>query len=119
MKRNMVCINCPVGCMLEVAMDEDTVKVSGNTCMRGEEYAVSEIKNPQRMITTSVFVCKGTHPTVSVKTSRAMPKALILSCMSSLKGYKVEAPVRIGDVVAKDILGTGIDIVATRNVDRC
>jgi CxxC motif-containing protein len=78
---------------------------------------MAEVTNPVRTITTSLFVKDGIHPTVSVKTSREIPKAMIFSCMKEMASKEVEAPVRIGDVLIRDILGTGVDIVATRNVD--
>jgi CxxC motif-containing protein len=74
--------------------------------------------NPTRTITTSLFVNGGVHPTVSVKTSREIPKGLIFKCMKEMSGLRAKAPIAVGDVIVKNILNTGADIVATRNVDR-
>lgn len=115
--RNFICINCPMGCGLEVKNENGKMTVTGNSCKRGYEYAISEVTDPRRIVTTSVFVDNGTHPTVSVKTSSGIPKKQIFSCMKKLTGLKVEAPVKIGDVILKNILDTGADIVATRNVE--
>lgn len=117
-KRNLICINCPMGCMLEVTIDGQDITVKGNTCKRGEEYGKAEVTNPKRIITTSLFVNNGTHPTVSVKTSTEIPKKLMFDCIKELAKVKVEAPVKVGDVIVKNILNTGADIVATRNIDR-
>jgi Uncharacterized protein with conserved CXXC pairs len=116
--RHFTCINCPMGCSLEVREENGELKVSGNTCKRGVDYAKSEVTDPKRTVTSSVFVKGGAHPTVSVKTSSDIPKRLIRDCIRELSGLKVEAPINIGDVIVKNILGTGVDIVATRNVLR-
>lgn len=107
-----------MGCSLEVRNENGKLAVEGNSCKRGFEYAISEVTDPRRIVTTSLFVSDGTHPTVSVKTSSGIPKKQIFSCMKRLSGLKVEAPVKIGDVIYKNILNTGADIIATRNVDK-
>lgn len=116
--RNFICINCPMGCNLEVKTDGGEYEISGNSCDRGIEYALSEMTNPRRVITTSVFVNNGAHTTVSVKTSREIPKDLIFQCIEELAAVKVDAPVKSGDVIVKNILDTGADVIATRNVDK-
>lgn len=115
----MVCIMCPVGCRLEVFLDEDGhVSVSGHKCQRGVEYGRQEMIDPQRILTTSVLVENGEMELVSVKTDKPVPKKLLFQMMDLLKTIKVEAPVFMGDILVKDILGTGADIVATRTVLR-
>lgn len=116
--KNLVCINCPMGCGLEVKKDGKDYKVAGNACKRGVDYAVSELTDPRRIVTSSVFVKGGTHTTVSVKTSSEIPKGLIFKCVEELSNIKVKAPVRIGDVIVENILDTGVDILATRRVDK-
>jgi CxxC motif-containing protein len=116
--KKLVCINCPMGCSLEVKTDGGKYLVSGNLCKNGIGYALSEATNPARTVTTSLFVDGGTHPTVSVKSSREIPKALIRDCMKELAGIKVKAPVKIGEVIVNNILNTSVDIVATRNIEK-
>ena len=117
--KELICINCPMGCHLLVDdSDKENIKVTGNTCKRGEIYGINEILHPKRMITTSVFVLNGNNNVVSVKTKEAIPKELIFEALNILRKIKVEAPVNIGDVVVKNILNTGVDIIATRNVER-
>lgn len=116
--KKLVCINCPMGCSLEVKVDGDKYIVSGNSCKNGIRYALSEVTNPARTVTTSIFVDGGARPTVSVKTSREIPKALIHECMKELACTRIKAPVKIGDVVVSNILNTGTDIVATRNIEK-
>lgn len=115
--KKLTCINCPVGCSLKVEMDgENVICVSGNTCRRGEIYARKEVTNPTRIVTSTVKVVNGTSGTVSVKTKEDIPKEKIFVCVQALRGIEVQAPVHIGDVILENVAGTGVDIVATRNV---
>lgn len=117
--KKLTCINCPVGCSLKVEMDgENVICVSGNTCRRGEIYARKEVTNPTRIVTSTVKVVNGTSGTVSVKTKEDIPKEKIFVCVQALKGIEVQAPVHIGDVILENVAGTGVDIVATRNVEK-
>lgn len=117
--RNLTCISCPMGCQITVEMDGNEVaKVTGNTCKRGDVYARKEVTNPTRIVTSTVKVTGGKADMVSVKTKEDIPKDKIFDCVKSLKGVEVEAPVYIGDVIVPDAAGTGIDIVATKNVER-
>lgn len=116
-KKELICIGCPLGCMLTVELDgKEVVSVKGNTCIRGDKYARKEVTNPTRIVTSTVLVKNGDKPSVSVKTREDIPKEKIFDCMRALKGVCVEAPVRIGDVLVKNAAGTGVDIVATKNV---
>ena len=115
--RELICIGCPLGCPLTVKMDGDQIEVSGNTCKRGDDYARKEVTNPTRIVTSTVKVSNGTADMVSVKTKEDVPKEKIFDCMRALKDVTVQAPVHIGDVVLKNVAGTGVDMVATKNVD--
>ncbi|AYD40793.1 DUF1667 domain-containing protein [Clostridium fermenticellae] len=115
--RDLVCIGCPMGCQLQVKLDgKKVIEVTGNTCKRGEEYGKKECVNPTRIVTSSVSVKNGAIDVVPVKTEHDIPKAKIFDCVKALKDIKVEAPVKIGDVIVKDILGTGVNIIATKNI---
>lgn len=113
----LTCINCPLGCALTIASENGSVlSVTGNTCQRGEAYARAEITAPVRIVTTSVPVAGGSCPMVSVKTASAIPKDKIFDCISALKNVTATAPIAIGDVILQNVAGTGIDMVATRDV---
>ncbi len=116
--REMICICCPMGCRMTVEKTADGYSVTGNTCPRGKAYAIDEMTAPKRMVTSSVPVENGNYKTVSVKTSVSIPKELIFDSLAALSGVKLTAPVKIGDVVVKNVLGTGADFVATRNVEK-
>lgn len=116
-KRNLICIGCPMGCPLVVTLDHgEVVSVEGNTCKRGAVYGKKEVTNPTRIVTSTVRVTGGSIPMVSVKTREDIPKEKIFDCVKALKEIEVAAPVNIGDVVLRDVAGTGVDVVATKNV---
>lgn len=115
-KRKMTCIVCPLGCELTVTIDEhgEVVSVEGNTCPRGKEYAIQEIKAPKRVVMSVVYVKNSIFPTVSVKTSKPILKSKIKDVMKEISNITLEAPVEIGQVIIKNVAGTDADIVTTR-----
>lgn len=118
-KRELTCIGCPLGCALTVEMNGgEVVSVTGNTCKRGDDYARKEVTNPTRIVTSSVKVEDGVLAAVSVKTKEDIPKGKIFDCVKALKDVCVKAPVAIGDVVLADVAGTGVDVIATKNVSQ-
>ena len=113
-KRELTCICCPLGCALTVEIDGGEVKgVTGNGCKRGAEYGPKEVTNPTRIVTTTVRVLGGAVPVVSCKTGADIPKDRIFDCCHQIRNLEVKAPVRMGDILLKDICGTGVDLVAT------
>lgn len=106
-----------MGCALTIEMEgNEVVSISGNTCPRGDAYGRKEVTNPTRIVTSTVRVTGGTADMVSVKTKQDIPKEKIFDCVKALKDVEVQAPVHVGDVIVSDVAGTGVDIVATRNV---
>ena len=117
MTKTMTCVGCPLGCTITVEYEGTEVfSVTGNTCKRGDAYGRTEIVNPTRSIHSTVKVVGGVHPVVPVKTSGPIPKTSIFDCMKEINKVVVNAPVSIGQVIIPDVLGLGIDIVAT-NID--
>ena len=114
--KELICINCPLGCHLSVDdKDVANIKVTGNTCPRGVTYAVSEVTEPKRMVTSSVPVTGSNVKRVSVKTSAPIPKNKIFDCLKEIKNIRATAPVAIGDVLLSNVCDSGADIVATRD----
>lgn len=113
---NLVCINCPLGCHLTVEKIGDEIKVSGNNCPRGEKYAISEMTNPLRTLTTTVKVNNSDYHRLPVISSAPLPKDKILEVSKSLKNVSVDAPISLGDVVVENVLGLGVDIVASKTI---
>lgn len=111
------CILCPRGCRLTAEKAADgSITVSGNACPRGEKYAVSEMTNPMRTLTTSVYVTGGDEHMVSVKTSASVPKGKVEEVLKIAAGVQAEAPLEVGDVLVQNIAGTGENLVATRKI---
>lgn len=117
-KRELICIGCPLGCPLTVTMEGEQITVTGNTCKRGEIYAKKEVTNPTRVVTSSVHVKNGEIAMVSVKTKNDIPKDKIFACMKEISAVAVPAPVHIGDVVIENCAGTGVPVIATKNVEK-
>ena len=112
--KEFTCIICPRGCHLTI---DDNNNVTGNFCIRGKQYAISEITNPVRTITSSVRVINRDEQLVSVKTSGPIPKGKIFEVMDEINKLSVEAPTQIGDVVKENILGLGVDIIVTKIIE--
>lgn len=115
MIKELICISCPMGCHLKVDVENKTVE--GNTCKRGEIYGLNEVTNPVRVVTSTVKVNGGELPVIPVKTNGAIPKHLNFECMGIIDETVIEAPVKMGDVIIENVLGTGIDVVASRNIE--
>ena len=113
--KEIICIVCPKGCHLKVD-EQNGYAVTGNTCERGAEYGKIELLNPTRTITSTVAVEGGLYPRCPVKTSKPIPKGLIFEAMKTLDGLLLQAPVALGQVVVKDICGTGADFIACRTL---
>ena len=116
-KIDLICIQCPIGCSLNVTLENDIVsKVEGNTCKRGEIYAKKEVVNPTRTVTSTIKVEGGIIERLPVKTKEDIPKDKIFECVQALKNLCVKSPVSIGDVVLKNVASTGVDVIATKNI---
>lgn len=106
-----ICIMCPMGCPLTVENNDGKTVVSGNTCLRGKVYGENEFTSPKRVVTSLVRVKEG--GVVSVKTNGLIPKSMIGDILRAIKDTTVKMPIHIGDIIIKDVLGTGVDVVAT------
>jgi CxxC motif-containing protein len=117
MKKEIICIGCPMGCYLTVDYVGATMRtVSGNRCKVGLKYAKKEVSNPERTLTTTVKVKNGHLPLVSVRTNKPIPKGRIFDAMNLLAKVEVEAPIKIGEPIVQNIFDTGVSVVATKYV---
>ncbi len=118
-KRALICIGCPMGCQISVALKDNVVtEVSGNTCKIGDTYAREEVTNPRRTVTSIMKVNGGELPVVSVKTKENVPKEMIFRVMEKINAMSVSAPIAIGQVLIENVADTGVSVVATRNVEK-
>ena len=115
MIKNLTCIECPKGCALAVEVEKGRViNVSGNMCPKGKGYALSEIENPVRVLTSTVLLEGAVLKMLPVKTDRPIPKKVLLEAMREIKKVKVSRTVRIGDVILENLLGLGVNLIAAR-----
>ena len=112
----LVCINCPRGCHLEEEKVGEEIVVTGNECPRGETYATNELVNPLRILTTTVAIESEDYRRLPVISSAPLPKGKIMDAIKELKDVCVKVPVSMNDVIVKDILGSGIDIIASKSI---
>lgn len=113
--KELICIVCPKGCHLKVD-DENGYTVTGNGCPRGAEYGKKELTAPTRVITSTVRVTGGLYKRCPVKTDKPIPKELIFDAMKLLNDVDLVAPVKVGQVIIENVLGTGANFVAARNL---
>ena len=117
MRREITCICCPMGCRLRVEAEGKAVTaVEGNHCGRGKDYAVQEVICPMRVLTGTMKAAGCARP-FAVRSSAPIPKEKLLDCAAVLRRSHPSLPIRAGDVVIEDIMGTKVQIVATQNLD--
>jgi CxxC motif-containing protein len=115
--QKLICISCPVGCTLMVTVDGETViQVDGESCKKGIEYAENEIRDPRRMIASTVRVKKGIHPLAPVYTERPIPKPIIKEVLEKLREIELTAPIEHNKIIIENVLGTGVNIIASRDI---
>lgn len=113
------CIKCPLSCQVELVEEGNTiVEVKGHTCPQGEKYVVDEFTNPVRILTTTVCVDEGILPVLPVRSEKPIPKHLMKQCVKEVSTMQVKAPVTCGDIICENILDTGVDVVASRDLAR-
>ena len=117
MKREMICISCPIGCRLTAEWEnEDDISISGNQCPRGEIYGKEEILAPKRVVTATVAVDSALIGRVPVKTDSPLLKEHIAPLLDELYRLNLKAPVSCGQTIIENVAGTGVKVVATRSV---
>lgn len=117
------CTTCPSECLLTVEVERnadgavvEVRSVTGNSCPRGDTFAHQELTCPMRVLTTTVAVSGGDETLLPVRTAEAIPLELHAQAMDLIRGLVVEAPIRMGDVVLENLLGTGIDLIASMDI---
>jgi len=119
MEREFVCIICPNSCQLKVEYEGKTIKkIAGAQCLKGEAFVKNEITNPLRVFTGSVLIENGNFSLVSVKTPSPIPKKYLKKIGEITRRIKVNAPVKIGQIVASNLLDNNIDLIATRKIEK-
>ena len=115
--QQMVCIGCPMGCPLVVEPHGATAwSTSGYECKKGKKYGEQEAEDPRRMVTTTVAIEGALWSRLPVRTAKEVPKGLVVDVCRAVHQLRLQGPVKVGDVILADVLGTGSDIIATRSM---
>lgn len=118
MKHELTCIVCPRGCRIQVWEEEGVYRCEGNQCVRGEVYAIQEVTEPRRMFTSTVQLTGSQLKRCPVVSSSAIKKTDIFRIVDLLENVVLEAPVALNQVILKNILDSGIDIIASRSIKK-
>jgi CxxC motif-containing protein len=116
MEKNLICIVCPVGCRLKATRTANELKVEGNICKKGIDYAHEELTNPTRMVCTTAKINGGIYSVIPVRTDRPIPDKYKLEVVKEVNKIVLTAPVNMGDIIISDLFGTGVNIVAERDM---
>jgi len=115
--KKLICIECPQGCRMKVDIKGGKVmRVFGNRCKKGKDYAVAEVEHPARILTSTVSARGLKVKMVPVRSDKAVPKERIFDIMKVIRAYHLKKSVSCGDVLLENVLGLGVNIIATRNV---
>ncbi len=117
-ENKFICIMCPLGCEVVVRSDESgqITEILGNKCAKGEKYARDESAHPLRILTSTVAVEGAQFARLPVRTSDLIPKDRMFDCMKEIQKVRAKAPVKLGDRIIENILGLGVDVIATRDL---
>ncbi|HAX73314.1 MAG TPA: molybdopterin oxidoreductase [Firmicutes bacterium] len=113
-EKQLICIVCPIGCHLKV---DEAFNVSGNQCKRGLAFAKKELTNPTRMVTTTVRIKGAIHNRLPVVSTTDVPKHLVEKIVREVQKVELSAPIVEGDVILANILETGVDMIAARDLE--
>ena len=118
-EKKFICIMCPLGCEVTVKSNESgqITEVLGNKCAKGEKYARDEYTHPLRVLTSTVAIEGAQFARLPVRTSDLIPKDRIFDCMKEIEKARAKAPVKLGDKIIENILGLGVDVIATRDIE--
>jgi len=115
--KKFLCVSCPVGCALTVAVrGTEVLQVEGNICPRGMTYARDEVANPLRTFTSTVRVKGGVLPVCPVRSRTPLPLAKVFNVTREVAKAVAEAPVTVGQVLIANVCDTGTDIIASRSL---
>ena len=115
-EKTVRCIVCPTGCEIHVKNVDGELIVEGHTCKRGEEYAKDEFIAPKRILTSTMRVNNGILPLIPIRTNQPVLKEKLNDILKEIAVKVVDAPIKMGDVLIKDVLNLGIDIIASRDL---
>ena len=116
--KDIRCIICPTGCLVHVENINGELIIEGHSCKRGEEYAREEFVSPKRILTTTMQIENGFLPLVPVRSDNPILKDKLEDALEQIARTKTKAPIKMGDVLIENILGLGINIIASRDLQK-
>ena len=117
MNRKIICTICPLGCNMEVHIKgREIIKTVGNRCKRGLEYAKNEVFSPGRVLTSTVMINNPEVPLIPIYSDKEVPKEKLMACMKEIAKVRIDGPLELGEIVVKDILNLGINMLASRSI---
>ena len=117
MTKEIICIKCPLGCRMNVELDENDVKdVKGHQCKQGKKHAQKEVLFPGRILTTTIKTDIPEFPLLPVRSNKEIPKDQLMTCMGKISKQRITSPTEIGQPIIMNILGLGVDIISCRTV---
>lgn len=116
--KDVICIICPQACRANVEIDsqKNILRFSGDICEKGEAYVKKEVTNPERVVTTTIMTEGSVHPLLPVRTDKPVPKEMVRKILAIIHSQKVRPPIEFKKVLIENILGTGVNIIATRGL---
>jgi CxxC motif-containing protein len=118
-RRHFTCVTCPVGCEMDVEVkDGEVLSIEGNRCAKGEEFVLQELREPMRILTTTVRINGAKWAMLPVRTDKPIPKRLFFEVVSELANLELQAPVKVSKVIMTDVADTGANVIASRNMRR-
>jgi len=116
-EHEVICTICPLACRIKLTTEgEKIINITGYRCSKGKEHAIQEFKCPKRILTTTIKTTDTNQPLLPIRSSEPIPKKILSECMVLLASKKVNPPIKVDDVIVKNILNTGVDIIATQNL---
>ncbi len=116
-KHKLLCIVCPESCEMEICEKEGELIFPKEICGRGQDYARQEINNPSRVLTTTVPILSGEIAVLPVRTFRPIPKSKLIEALQQIASIEVNASVKVGDIICRDLVGTGVPLIACRTIN--
>ncbi len=118
-KKQFTCVICPIGCEINVELqDSDVISMEGNKCAKGKEFVLQELEEPMRILTTTIRIEGAKWAMLPVRTDKPIPKRLLFTAIKELQDIELKAPVKMSDVIIRDVSGTDANVVATRSMKR-
>ena len=115
LERKIICLGCPLGCETTLKIDDqgEVFKITGYKCKEGRQYIFEEYRNPVRVLTATVLTQSSARFLLPVRTNKALLKTQLKEAAKALAKVKVKPPIRVGEIILRNLMNTGVDVIAT------